>query len=73
MATSLGGFDRVAIDHFASADFDRLLVETVRTTLPAHEHEQFIAHYGGLPAAWVRDAGQGFTCWGFVPMGRCEP
>ena len=36
-------------------DFDRLLVETVRSTFPAHEHEHFVAHYRGLLAAWVRD------------------
>jgi hypothetical protein len=55
--TSLGDFDRVAVDYFASRDFDRLLVETVRSTFPVHEHDQFVAHYRGLIAAWVRDAG----------------
>jgi hypothetical protein len=24
----------------------------VRATFPAHEHEQFVAHYRGLLAAW---------------------
>jgi hypothetical protein len=57
VATSLGDFDRVAVDYFASTDFDRLLVETVRATFPANEHDQFVAHYRGLIAAWVRDAG----------------
>jgi hypothetical protein len=54
---SLGDFDRIAVDYFASPDFDRLLVETVRSTFPPHEHDQFIEHYRGLLAAWVRDQG----------------
>ena len=36
-------------------DFDRLLVETVRSTFPPHEHDQFIAHYRGLLGAWAHD------------------
>jgi hypothetical protein len=40
---------------FQSAEFDRVLVDTVRSTFPSHEHEQFIAHYRGLLAAWARD------------------
>lgn len=42
-------------DWFAGPDFDRILRETVRATFPPHEHEQFIAHYRGLIAAWVKD------------------
>jgi hypothetical protein len=56
VATQLGDLDAVAHDYFASADFDRLLVETVQSTFPAHEHEQFVAHYRGLVGAWVQDA-----------------
>ena len=56
VATQLGDLDAVAHDYFASADFDRLLVETVRSTFPAHEHDQFVAHYRGLLGAWVADA-----------------
>ena len=54
--TVLGDLDAVAHDYFSSADFDRLLVETVQATFPAHEHEQFVAHYRGLLGAWVADA-----------------
>ena len=36
-------------------DFDRLLRETVQATYPAHEHEQFLAHFRGL----TRDVGEG--------------
>jgi hypothetical protein len=56
VATQLGELDAVAHDYFASGEFDRLLVETVQATFPAHEHEQFVAHYRGLVGAWVQDA-----------------
>jgi len=56
VATQLGDLDAVAHDYFSSPDFDRLLVETVQSTFPAHEHEQFVAHYRGLVGAWVEDA-----------------
>ena len=56
VATQLADLDAVAVDYFGSADFDRLLVETVRSTFPGHEHEQFVAHYRGLVGAWVADA-----------------
>ena len=47
--------DEAAHDVVQSAEFDRLLVDTVRSTFPSHEHEQFVAHYRGLLAAWARD------------------
>jgi hypothetical protein len=28
----------------------------VRSTFPAHEHEQFVVHFRGLLGAWVADA-----------------
>ncbi len=56
VATQLGDLDAVAHDYFSSADFDRVLVETVQATFPAHEHEQFVAHYRGLLGAWAKDA-----------------
>mgnify|MGYP006171086321 CR=1 FL=1 len=37
-------------EYIQSAAFDGLLVETVRKTFPAHEHEHFVAHYRGLQA-----------------------
>jgi hypothetical protein len=39
----------------ASPEFDGLLVDTVRSTFPQHEHEHFVAHYRGLLDAWARD------------------
>ena len=32
-----------------------LLVDTVRSTFPPHEHDHFIAHYRGLLGMWMRD------------------
>jgi hypothetical protein len=54
--TQLADLDAVAHDYFTSGEFDRLLVETVQATFPAHEHEQFVAHYRGLLGAWAADA-----------------
>ena len=47
--------DEAMAEYIASADFDRLLVETVMRAFPPHEHEQFVAHYRGLLGAWVAD------------------
>jgi len=47
-ATSMAGFDEAVVEYVESADFDQLIVDTVRTTFPAHEHDHFIAHYRGL-------------------------
>ncbi len=61
--THLGHLDELVAQWVASADFDRLLVETVRATYPAQEQEQFLAHFHGLIGMWVADqaqaAGQG--------------
>jgi hypothetical protein len=54
-ATHLGHLDELAHDWFTSQEFDDVLVRTVRSTFPAHEHEHFVAHYRGLLAAWARD------------------
>jgi hypothetical protein len=35
-----------------------MLVDTVATTFPAHEHEQFVAHYRGILGAWLGDQQQ---------------
>ena len=43
------------LEYIESADFDRVLVETVTTTFPPHEHEQFVAHFRGLLGAWASD------------------
>jgi hypothetical protein len=54
-AQSLPHLDEVVVEWVEGADFDRLLVDTVRSTFPPHEHDEFVAHYRGLLAAWARD------------------
>lgn len=54
-ASRLANLDEVVLDWVESPEFDRLLVETVRSTFPADEHEHFIAHYRGLLGAWAKD------------------
>ena len=54
-AEALPHLDEVVLEYVESDDFDRLLVQTVQTTFPAHEHEHFVAHYRGLLEAWAKD------------------
>jgi hypothetical protein len=54
-ARSLPHLDELAADYFDGPDFDRVLVDTVCTTFPTHEHDQYVEHYRGLLAVWVRD------------------
>lgn len=51
----LAHIDELSIAWVESPEFDRILVDTVRNTFPDHEHEQFIAHFRGLLAAWAHD------------------
>jgi len=55
-ARNLSHLDELAHEWFTSAEFDDLLVQTVVSTFPAHEHEHFTAHYRGLLSAWAADA-----------------
>jgi hypothetical protein len=54
-ASRLTHLDEAVLEWVEGTDFDRLLVDTVRSTFPAHEHDQFIAHYRGLLGAWAHD------------------
>jgi hypothetical protein len=54
-ATRLSHVDEIVLDWVAGPRFDDLLVQTVRSVYPAHEHDQFIAHLRGLLGLWVRD------------------
>jgi len=54
-ASALPHIDEVVLDWAAGPSLDRLLVDTVRSTYPAHEHDQFIAHLRGLVGLWVAD------------------
>jgi hypothetical protein len=54
-ASRLPHIDEIVLDWIAGPDFDQLLIQTVRSAYPAHEHDQFIAHLRGLLGLWVRD------------------
>jgi hypothetical protein len=51
----LSHVDELVVEYLEGAEFDELLVRTVKATFPAHEHEEFIAHYRGLLAAAAVD------------------
>jgi hypothetical protein len=36
-------------------EFDRLIVDTVTATYPAHERDWFIGHIRGLTSLWARE------------------
>jgi hypothetical protein len=54
-AEALPNLDEIVHDFVCGEEFDSLLVDTVTSTFPAHEHEQFVAHYRGLLGAWTQD------------------
>ncbi len=56
-AGPLAHADEVALEFFASGELDAILVDTVRSLFPPHEHEAFIAHFRGLVGQWVREQG----------------
>jgi len=57
-ATSLSGIDDMVLEWVTSADFDRMLTETIIQTYPEHEREGFMAHFRGLIGLWVSDQQQ---------------
>jgi hypothetical protein len=54
-ASRLNDLDALVLDYIESDDFDRVLVDTVTTTFPPHEHEEFVAHYRGLLGLWAKE------------------
>ena len=54
-ASRLANVDEVVVEWVDSPEFDTLLVDTVRSTFPPHEHDHFIDHFRGLLALWVKD------------------
>ena len=54
-AEALPDIDDQVLEWVSSADFDRVLRETVQATYPAAEHERFLAHFRGLVTLWVGD------------------
>jgi hypothetical protein len=55
VATAVPHVHELMVDYVESREFDDLLVAVVTTTFPPHEHEQYVAHYRGLLAAWARE------------------
>jgi hypothetical protein len=53
--TTLRHVPELVAEWVGSAEFDDLLVGTVRGMYPAHEHERFVAHFRGLIDLWRRD------------------
>lgn len=54
-AEHLAEVDEAMVEFIEGPDFDDLLVTTVRSAFPSHEHDHFIGHYRGLIAAWAKD------------------
>jgi hypothetical protein len=54
-ASRLAHLDEAVLEWVEGSDFDRLLIVTVQSTFPPHEHDHFIAHYRGLLGAWAHD------------------
>jgi hypothetical protein len=54
-AEALGDLDVATVELVESPELDQVLVDSVRSTFPQHEHEHFVEHYRGLLAAWARD------------------
>jgi hypothetical protein len=54
-AKHLPHLPEVVLEWVSGDEFDRMLVDTVRATYPAHEHEQFLAHFRGLVGLWASD------------------
>ncbi len=54
-AEHLANIDEVMLEYVESDAFDRMLIDTVTSTFPAHEHDKFVAHYRGLLGAWAKD------------------
>jgi hypothetical protein len=55
VAGALPHVHELMVEYVESPEFDDLLVSVVTTTFPPHEHEQYVAHYRGLLAAWARE------------------
>ena len=54
-ARHLAHVDEASVEWVESEEFGRIIVDTVCSTFPSHEHEHFIAHYRGLLGRWAAD------------------
>ena len=50
----LSHLDDIAHAYFTGPEFSELLVQTIRSTFPPHEHDAFIARFRGLFDHWAR-------------------
>jgi hypothetical protein len=57
-AQKLPHLDEALVEWVEGPEFDRVLVDTVQSTFPEHEQDDFVTHYRGLLAAWARDQRQ---------------
>ena len=57
-AAALPDIDDLVLEWVSSADFDRMLLETITQTYPENERERFIGHFRGLVGMWVSDQKQ---------------
>ena len=65
--TALASLPEMVFDWIASPAFDELLVATVRSTYPEHEHDRFLAHFRGLIGLWVADQQAGHPAAQLTP------
>jgi hypothetical protein len=54
-ARSLPAARELSLEYFDGPAFDGLLIDSVKATFPAHEHEAMVARHRGLIGAWVQD------------------
>jgi hypothetical protein len=54
-AAALPSLHEDTVEWFGGPAFDELLVDSVRETFPAHEHDAMVARHRGLLGAWVAD------------------
>jgi hypothetical protein len=54
-AEALPDLDELVLEWVGSADFNRMLGETIVATYPEHERDRFTAHFHGLVDLWISD------------------
>ncbi|WP_311197854.1 hypothetical protein [Ornithinimicrobium sp. INDO-MA30-4] len=51
----LSHLPEAVLDWVSSPAFDDIIVDTVKSTYPEHEHEKFLGHFRGLVDLWKQD------------------
>jgi hypothetical protein len=54
-AEHLPHLEEALLEYVSGPEFDRLLVHTVQSTFPPHEHDYFTEHFRGILGSWARD------------------